>query len=88
MCLDFGVSLEPVHGVFFILHSDIFILFHFMLHVLHCHHESHNMNPFIILKRKKKKKILFSAMKRMTECLTTPQHENRSAIGCQNKVDA
>ena len=22
------------------------------------------------------------------ECLTTPQHENRSAIGCQNKVDA
>ena len=24
----------------------------------------------------------------MNECLTTPQHENRSAIGCQNKVDA
>ena len=23
----------------------------------------------------------------MNECLTTPQHENRSAIGCQNKVD-
>ena len=22
----------------------------------------------------------------MNECLTTPQHENRSAIGCQNKV--
>ena len=25
---------------------------------------------------------------RMNECLATPQHENRSAIGCQNKVDA
>ena len=24
----------------------------------------------------------------MNECLTTPQHENRSAIGCQNKVAA
>ena len=24
----------------------------------------------------------------MNECLMTPQHENRSAIGCQNKVDA
>ena len=24
----------------------------------------------------------------MNECLTTPQHENRSAIGCQNKIDA
>ena len=24
----------------------------------------------------------------MNECLTTPQYENRSAIGCQNKVDA
>ena len=24
----------------------------------------------------------------MNECLTTPQHGNRSAIGCQNKVDA
>ena len=23
----------------------------------------------------------------MNECLATPQHENRSAIGCQNKVD-
>ena len=22
----------------------------------------------------------------MNECLTTPQHENRSAIGCQNKM--
>ena len=24
----------------------------------------------------------------MNECLTTPQHEKRSAIGCQNKVNA
>ena len=24
----------------------------------------------------------------MNECLTTPQHENRSAVGCQNKVDS
>ena len=24
----------------------------------------------------------------MNECLTTPQHENRSAIGCQKKVNA
>ena len=23
----------------------------------------------------------------MNECLTTPQHENKSAIGCQNKVE-
>ena len=23
----------------------------------------------------------------MNECLTTPQHETRSAIGCQNKVE-
>ena len=23
----------------------------------------------------------------MNECLTTPQHKKRSAIGCQNKVD-
>ena len=29
-----------------------------------------------------------SGSKLMNECLTTPQHENRSAIGCQNKVDA
>ena len=24
----------------------------------------------------------------MNECLTTPQYENRSAIGCQNKVES
>ena len=28
------------------------------------------------------------AIKRMNEYLTTPQHKTRSAIGCQNKVDA
>ena len=32
--------------------------------------------------------LLNKCLQWMNECLTTPQHENRSAIGCQNKVDA
>ena len=28
-----------------------------------------------------------TGVEKKIECLTTPQHQNRSTIGCQNKVD-